>query len=70
MGQGDQGRQHQDGLSRVAAPARRERLVRDLQALGLRPGDLVMVHASLRALGPVEGGPAAVLDALLDTVGA
>lgn len=40
-----------------------------LRALGLRPGDLVMVHASLRALGPVDGGPAAVLDALLDVIG-
>jgi aminoglycoside N3'-acetyltransferase len=28
-----------------------------------------MVHASLRAIGPVEGGPEGVLDALDDTVG-
>ncbi|WP_414709538.1 aminoglycoside 3-N-acetyltransferase [Ramlibacter sp.] len=68
MGQGDQGRQHQGGVN-AAAPADRSRLVRDLRALGLRPGDLAMVHASLRALGPVEGGPAEVLAALLDTVG-
>lgn len=40
-----------------------------LRDLGLRPGDLVMVHASLRAVGPVEGGPAAVLGALLDAIG-
>lgn len=44
-------------------------LAGDLRALGLRAGDLVMVHASLRALGPVEGGPQAVLDALLDVLG-
>jgi aminoglycoside N3'-acetyltransferase len=43
--------------------------VRDLQVLGLRPGDLVMVHAALRAIGPVEGGPDEVLAALLDAIG-
>lgn len=46
-------------------PGRRE-LLNDLRALGLRPGDLVMVHASLRAVGPVAGGPASLLDALLE----
>jgi len=48
----------------------RIRLIEELQALGLRQGDLVMVHASLRALGPVEGGPAQVVEALLECVGA
>lgn len=41
----------------------------DLRRLGLQPGDLVMVHASLKALGPVEGGAAGVAQALLDAVG-
>lgn len=41
----------------------------DLRRLGLRPGDLVMVHASLKALGPVEGGAAGVAQALMDAVG-
>lgn len=40
-----------------------------LRDLGLRPGDLVMVHASLKAVGPVEDGPDAVLGALLDAIG-
>lgn len=47
----------------------RIRIHHDLLALGVRPGGVLMVHASLRALGPVEGGAATVLDALLDTVG-
>lgn len=42
---------------------------RDLTALGLAPGDLVMVHASMRAVGPVLGGPDTVVEALLRTVG-
>ena len=41
----------------------------DLRQLGVRPGDLVMVHASLRAIGPVEGGVGGVLDALDAAVG-
>lgn len=45
-----------------------------LHRLGIRAGDLVMVHASLKALGatpggPVQGGPATVLAALLDALG-
>lgn len=32
-------------------------------------GDLLMAHASLRAIGPVEGGAAGVIDALADAVG-
>lgn len=44
-------------------------LVEALRALGLRPGDRVMVHASLRAVGPVVGGPEAVLEALLSAIG-
>jgi len=37
--------------------------------LGLRQGDLVVVHSSLSAFGYVEGGADAVIDALLETVG-
>lgn len=44
-------------------------LLHELRALGIRPGDLVMVHASLRAVGPVSGGPDGVLGALLDALG-
>ena len=41
------------------------RLARDLERLGIAPGDLVMVHASLRAVGPVAGGGDTVMRALL-----
>ena len=43
-------------------------LLRDLRILGIAPGDVVMVHASLKALGPVVGGAQAVVAALLDSV--
>jgi aminoglycoside N3'-acetyltransferase len=41
----------------------------DLRRLGVRAGDHLMVHASLRALGPVEEGPAGVVAALERAVG-
>jgi len=40
-----------------------------LKALGLCEGDRVLVHSSLVALGKVDGGDNAVIDALLQTVG-
>lgn len=47
----------------------RTEIATHLQRLGVRTGDLVMVHASLKALGPVEGGASAIVGALLDAVG-
>lgn len=47
----------------------RGRLVDDLRALGLRDGDVVLVHSSLSGLGRVEGGAETVVEALVATVG-
>jgi aminoglycoside 3-N-acetyltransferase len=47
----------------------REALVDDLRALGVRQGQTLLVHASLSAIGWVEGGPATVVAALHDSVG-
>jgi aminoglycoside N3'-acetyltransferase len=44
-------------------------LAADLASLGVCPGDVVMVHASLRAIGPVEGRAGGVVDALDAAVG-
>lgn len=40
-----------------------------LRDLGLRNGDIVLLHSSLVSLGKVNGGPAAVIDAFLDVIG-
>lgn len=40
-----------------------------LQELGVVSGDHLLVHSSLRSFGYVQGGAAAVIDALLETVG-
>lgn len=45
-------------------------LVADLRHLGVRAGDVVMVHASLRRLGPVERGAEGVVEALERAVAA
>ncbi len=47
----------------------RIRLAADLQALGVQPGGVLMVHASISALGWVIGGSGAVVLALLDALG-
>lgn len=52
----------------MSAPDR-QMLRRQLTRLGLGAGDAVMVHASLRQLGPLVGGPQALLDAILATIG-
>jgi aminoglycoside 3-N-acetyltransferase len=44
-------------------------LVADLRELGVRPGQHLLVHSSLRSIGSVEGGAPAVLDALCEVVG-
>jgi len=46
----------------------RSRLIDDLQRLGVLPGQVVELHASVKALGWVVGGPDIVLQALLDTL--
>lgn len=58
-----------DRIARTGVPATIDSLVRDLRALGVRTGDVLVVHASLASLGWVVGGAAAVVDALLQVVG-
>lgn len=44
-------------------------LVRDLERLGIRRGDAVFLHSSLKSLGYVEGGASSVVKALQEAVG-
>lgn len=46
-----------------------QNLVAGLRELGVAPGDVVFVHASLKRFGHVEGGEETVVQALLETVG-
>lgn len=47
----------------------KSRLVADLSALGVEPGRVVMLHASVRSVGWVVGGPDVVLHALREALG-
>jgi aminoglycoside 3-N-acetyltransferase len=51
------------------ASCTRESVTADLRALGVGTGQILLVHASMRSLGPVRGGTAAVVAALRDAIG-
>ena len=46
-----------------------DQLTAQLRALGVGEDDVVMIHASMRRVGPVEGGAASVIEALRAAVG-
>lgn len=46
-----------------------ESIVEDLRAIGVRRADTLMVHASMRSLGPIEGGALGLIEALDRAVG-
>nr|6MN0_A Chain A, Aminoglycoside N(3)-acetyltransferase [uncultured bacterium]6MN0_B Chain B, Aminoglycoside N(3)-acetyltransferase [uncultured bacterium]6MN0_C Chain C, Aminoglycoside N(3)-acetyltransferase [uncultured bacterium]6MN0_D Chain D, Aminoglycoside N(3)-acetyltransferase [uncultured bacterium]6MN0_E Chain E, Aminoglycoside N(3)-acetyltransferase [uncultured bacterium]6MN0_F Chain F, Aminoglycoside N(3)-acetyltransferase [uncultured bacterium]6MN1_A Chain A, Aminoglycoside N(3)-acetyltra len=47
----------------------RSSLAEDLRAIGLADGDAVLVHAALRKVGKIVGGPDDILDAMRDVIG-
>jgi aminoglycoside 3-N-acetyltransferase len=49
--------------------ATRTSLRNDLARLGVASGDLLMVHSSLRAVGPIVGGVNVLVQSLLDAIG-
>ncbi|WP_413098182.1 aminoglycoside 3-N-acetyltransferase [Streptomyces sp. Inha503] len=59
-----------DLLKRSGGPVLRSRISRDLTALGLADGDIVMFHTRMSAIGYVAGGPQTIIGALHDVVGA
>jgi aminoglycoside 3-N-acetyltransferase len=46
----------------------RTRLITDLRALGVTAGDVVMLHASVRAVGEIAGGPDEIHLAIKDAI--
>lgn len=45
---------------------KKEELMAQIQAMGIRPDDTVMIHISMRAVGEVENGADGVIDAFRD----
>jgi aminoglycoside 3-N-acetyltransferase len=50
-------------------PLGREELVRQLLALGVRPGEVLLVHTAFSRVGPVSGGPLGLIEALRAAIG-
>lgn len=49
-------------------PITKSQLIEDLRNLGVRPGQILMLHASVKSIGWIVGGPRMVLEAILDTI--
>ena len=47
----------------------KRQLTDSFRALGVEKGDTLLVHSSYKSFGGVEGGPQAVIDALLEVLG-
>lgn len=56
-------------LRRTAPIIIRERIEKDLIKLGLKKGDSVLIHSSLKSIGYVEGGAPTVIDAFIEVLG-
>lgn len=57
-----------DIVRHSATPKTRDSLAADLRGLGVRPGEILLVHSSLKALGWVSGAEVAVIQALCDVL--
>ena len=44
-------------------------IISQLRSLGVRPGGVLLVHTSFRAVRPVDGGPAGLIDAFRGALG-
>ncbi|WP_327286155.1 aminoglycoside N(3)-acetyltransferase [Streptomyces sp. NBC_01205] len=60
---------HETGRTTERTVVTRRQLADALTTLGVRPGDVAVVHSSLRAFGFVVGGAQAVYEALREAVG-
>lgn len=52
---------------RRSLPARE--VTEQLRSLGVEPGGVLLVHTAFSRVGPIEGGPLALIEALIEAVG-
>ena len=57
------------GCSEMVGQLRQREIEAGLQELGLRAGDVTLVHSAMRTLGRVDGGASTVVEALLKVLG-
>lgn len=59
----------QESVEKTSMVLTRTRLAEALAELGVSAGDVLLVHSSLKAIGPAEGGADGLIDALLEAIG-
>lgn len=61
--------QREEELKKTIRHVTKNEITRDLRNIGIRDGDILFIHSSLKSIGYVPGGPKEVIAALLDAVG-
>lgn len=56
-------------MTTEAFPIAQDEVVRQLLAVGVEPGGVLVVHTAFSKVGPVEGGPRGLIEALRNAVG-
>lgn len=64
-----QKKRREDELKQTQPHVTSAQITNDLWKMGIKPGDILFIHSSLKSLGYVDGGPKAVIQGLLDAVG-
>ena len=59
----------QTGPDRGVSELSQADIVKGLRQMGLKSGDVVLVHSAMRTMGRVQGGAGTVVDAFLEVVG-
>lgn len=59
----------EQAVKMVSQPGTRLSIAADLRRLGVKAGMVLLVHSSLSRIGWVNGGPVAVIQALMDVLG-
>lgn len=56
-------------MEQMGVTVTQDMLAQGLQAIGIREGDMVYVHTSMKQIGWIEGGPKTLLEAFLQVLG-
>lgn len=56
------------GEDKMSREYTKEQLIQQMREMGIRPTDNLLVHSSMKSIGPVDGGADTVLDALTEAV--
>lgn len=58
----------QEGIAAMRQEYTKEQLVKQLQDMGIKETDNLLVHSSMKSLGAVQGGADTLIDALMESV--